>query len=303
LITYSPDQPRSGNELLVAVTSSRPHPYGRLAGTEKTTFVRERPGQKGYVWEWTVQLTYAGKQDYTFYVDSTIPCKKLELEVRESLATKTPTPSKTPTPYGWDNGNDNNSNSNNNGNNNDNNNNAVAPDVDPALYISNPPADFYNCDAFLSQAQAQSVLRYYPPDPNRLDAEDGVEDGIACTRFTYWSYPDDDDYGIVQRTSLTATPAVPTATLVPTATATVHPTRTMDFLNQGDRYGCIDFTSQAQAQAVLRADHTDPNKLDISGPANPNAPDGIACNTAIDAPEWGQMFYFPEPYDKTPVPR
>ena len=61
-ITFSPAEPRVNNEMLIAVTSSRPHPYGRLAGTEKTTFVRERPGQLGYVWEWTVALSYPGKQ-------------------------------------------------------------------------------------------------------------------------------------------------------------------------------------------------------------------------------------------------
>src|SRR6266542_2415898 len=76
-ITYSPEEPRVGNELLVAVTSARPHPYGRLAGTERTQFVRERPGQKGYVWEWTIQPSYPGEHTYTFYVDSTIPCQKI----------------------------------------------------------------------------------------------------------------------------------------------------------------------------------------------------------------------------------
>ncbi|MGE3272354.1 MAG: hypothetical protein AB7P40_26635, partial [Chloroflexota bacterium] len=107
LITFSPEVPRVGNEVLIAVTSSRPHPYGRLAGTERTTFVRERPGQKGYVWEWTIALSYPGKHEYTFYVDSTIPCKKIELSVRQGLATRTPTPYPTATPYGWDNGNNN----------------------------------------------------------------------------------------------------------------------------------------------------------------------------------------------------
>src|SRR5262249_2140470 len=55
-ITFSPDIPRAGNEMLIAVTSAHEHPYGRLAGTEKTTFVRERPGQLGHVWEWTIAL-------------------------------------------------------------------------------------------------------------------------------------------------------------------------------------------------------------------------------------------------------
>jgi hypothetical protein len=97
-ITFVPDVPRAGNELLIAVTSARPHPYGRVAGTERTTFVRERTGQLGYVWEWTIQLTWPGKHEYTFFVDSTIPCKKIEIQVRQNNWTKTPTPTKTPDP-------------------------------------------------------------------------------------------------------------------------------------------------------------------------------------------------------------
>ena len=163
-ITFSPADPRVSNEMLVAVTSSRPHPYGRLAGTEKTTFVRERPGQLGYVWEWTIALTWPGRHEYTFYVDSTIPCKTIEITVRQALATRTPTPYA----FNGDNGNsnsNNNGNSNSNGNSNDNSNGA----------------DLYNCNAFVSQQQAQAVLRADPSDPNRLDTENNQSrDGIAC---------------------------------------------------------------------------------------------------------------------------
>ena len=56
------------------------------------------------------------------------------------------------------------------------------------------------------------------------------------------------------------------------------------YLGQGDLFNCSDFATQAQAQAVLRADPTDPNRLDGDG-------DGIAC-------EWT-----PCPCDRTPVPR
>jgi hypothetical protein len=75
-----------------------------------TKFVRERPGQLGYVWEWSVQLTWPGQHAYTFYVDSTIPCKRVEVQVRRQFFTRTPTPTKTPDP------NNNNNNSSNNGN-------------------------------------------------------------------------------------------------------------------------------------------------------------------------------------------
>jgi micrococcal nuclease len=59
------------------------------------------------------------------------------------------------------------------------------------------------------------------------------------------------------------------------------PTR---YIGQGNRYNCSSFKSQADAQAVLRADPTDPNKLD--GDA-----DGIACESN------------PAPTDLVKVPR
>ena len=48
-----------------------------------------RPGQLGSVYEWTVNLTYPGDHEYTFYVDSTVRCKQLNLEVRAALGTTT----------------------------------------------------------------------------------------------------------------------------------------------------------------------------------------------------------------------
>ncbi len=54
------------------------------------------------------------------------------------------------------------------------------------------------------------------------------------------------------------------------------------YVGQGNRYNCSDFASQAQAQAVLRADPTDPNRLD--GDRN-----GIACEGNRG------------PYDREPV--
>ena len=56
------------------------------------------------------------------------------------------------------------------------------------------------------------------------------------------------------------------------------------YIGQGDRYNCADFRTQADAQAVLRADPTDPNGLD--GDA-----DGIACER------------LPCPCDRVPVGR
>lgn len=44
------------------------------------------------------------------------------------------------------------------------------------------------------------------------------------------------------------------------------------YIGLGDAFNCTDFVSQADAQAVLRADPTDPNGLDRDV-------DGIACET------------------------
>ncbi len=70
-------------------------------------------------------------------------------------------------------------------------------------------------------------------------------------------------------------------TVAPVPVGGFDPTR---YIGQGDRYNCGDFASQAQAQAVLRADPKDPNRLDTDR-------DGIACegNRA--------------PFDRVPVPR
>ncbi|MCH8040150.1 MAG: thermonuclease family protein [Nitrospinae bacterium] len=56
------------------------------------------------------------------------------------------------------------------------------------------------------------------------------------------------------------------------------------YIGQGNHYNCPDFKSQADAQAVLRADPSDPNRLD-------GDTDGIACEGN------------PSPHDRSPVPR
>src|SRR5581483_7967548 len=49
-LTVVPPDPRAGDTVLIAATSSKSHVYTQLFGTEKTTKVREdaRPGQEGY---------------------------------------------------------------------------------------------------------------------------------------------------------------------------------------------------------------------------------------------------------------
>ncbi|HZO25613.1 MAG TPA: hypothetical protein VFH48_06415 [Chloroflexota bacterium] len=253
-ITFSPETLRVNNEVLIVVTSSRSHPYGRLSGTEKTNFVRERPGQLGWVGEWTVALSYPGRHEYTFYVDSTVPCKKLEFTVLQSLSTRTPTPTKTATPWGWDNGNSNNSNSNNsNGNSNDNTSFYVttAPPWSPFTYIGQ--GDAFNCETFQSQAQAQAVLRADPTDPNNLDTD---FDGIACEDYGAYPYPNEDDTSQVTRIV-----GAPTNTPMPVST----PTRAQRVPGEA----CSGFTGES-AQQFLLNNPTDPLRMDESR-------DGIAC--------------------------
>jgi hypothetical protein len=59
------------------------------------------------------------------------------------------------------------------------------------------------------------------------------------------------------------------------------------FVNKGDAFNCADFRSQAEAQAVLRTDPTDPNQLDADRPR----PDRIAWESNR------------APFDRVPVPR
>ena len=70
----------------------------------------------------------------------------------------------------------------------------------------------------------------------------------------------------------------PTPALLP---AGFDPSR---YLGQGNAYECSHFASQAEAQAVLRADPSDPNVLDRNR-------DGVACETN------------PPPRDTRRVPR
>jgi hypothetical protein len=98
----------------------------------------------------------------------------------------------------------------------------------------------------------------------------------------------------------TLAPTVRPPTSAPTPIVTAPPVRTvapvtnapppagfdpLRYIGQGDAYNCGDFASQAQAQAVLRADPRDPNGLD----GNDN--DGIACESR------------PSPTDRVPVLR
>lgn len=95
-------------------------------------------------------------------------------------------------------------------------------------------------------------------------------------------------------TPATSPPAIATQPLATNAPPTVRPTVAPPavigfdarfYIGKGDAFNCGDFRSQADAQAVLRADPSDPNRLD----GNDN--DGLACETN------------PAPRDLVPVRR
>ena len=110
--------------------------------------------------------------------------------------------------------------------------------------------DTRNCDDFTFQEEAQAVLDQDPDDPNGLDSDN---DGIACEDL-----PSRGDGN---------PPAQPPSPPEPTPT---EPTP-VDPPAQGD-LDCGDFGSQAEAQAELEADPSDPNNLDADN-------DAMACDT------------------------
>ena len=100
---------------------------------------------------------------------------------------------------------------------------------------------------------------------------------------------------LVTSAPITSAPTVRSATLAPAPVVTPTPVRTaapivvtgfdpLRYIGQADAYNCGDFASQAQAQAVLRADPRDPNRLDADN-------DGIACENNRS------------PFDRVPVAR
>jgi hypothetical protein len=132
---------------------------------------------------------------------------------------------------------------------------------DPAYFVQH--GDEYDCSWFARQADAQAVLKADPSDPNHLDDD---RDGIACAQL---GAPKD---------------LTPVASIAAAFTCDRHSPRTgrcpqpwrhFDALSYtrfgaGDAFDCAQFASQADAQAVLLAQPSDPNKLDPDGR-------GIAC--------------------------
>lgn len=122
-----------------------------------------------------------------------------------------------------------------------------------------------DCGHFGTWDEAQAFfLAAGEDDPHRLDADD---DGIACEALAA-------DAGVpgvpaIEQVVAQPVPALPAAPVDAPSTRGFNP---LAYVGQGDRYNCSHFASQADAQAVLRADPNDPNRLDTDR-------DGIACES------------------------
>jgi hypothetical protein len=142
-------------------------------------------------------------------------------------------------------------------------------------------ADALNCSDFTFQEEAQAVYDRDPTDPNGLDGgPNGAGDGVACESLPRRSSADPVTT-TPTTTPTTTTTATPTTTITPTTTA-AGATTTAVTTSQApaapvdaapaataDR-DCADFPTQAEAQAVLVAGPSDPERLDADS-------DGIAC--------------------------
>lgn len=140
---------------------------------------------------------------------------------------------------------------------------AVGPGAGAALAAG---ADVKNCSDFDYQEDAQAVYDDDTTDPNELDGND--DDGRACESLPSRSAItdvtlDDDD---APAGSAPATHHSSTAT-----TRTAPDTSDESSTSTRDR-DCADFDSQAEAQAVLDDDPSDPERLDADD-------DGIACES------------------------
>lgn len=114
----------------------------------------------------------------------------------------------------------------------------------------------------LVQAFERRVLTFTPDNPDGWK----VEAGNVGQHYYQWRY-----------SQLGTSP-------IPASSPVAHGFDPAKYTGQGDRYNCTDFASQAEAQAVLRADPSDPNRLDRDG-------NGIACESS------------PGPKDTLPVTR
>lgn len=122
--------------------------------------------------------------------------------------------------------------------------------------------DAYSCLEFADQADAQAVLRADPSDPNHLDSN---HDGVACPAL---APPKDTTPVQAVVTGFRCDRYSPRSARCPQPWRRFDPADSVQ--SQVDEYDCSDYASQADAQAVLRYEPEDPNRLDSDH-------DGIAC--------------------------
>ncbi|MDD7918025.1 excalibur calcium-binding domain-containing protein [Actinomycetospora callitridis] len=137
---------------------------------------------------------------------------------------------------------------------------AVGPGAGAAFAAG--PGD-KNCSDFQYQEDAQEVLDGNSADPNGLDRDD---DGEACETLPHRPVINDvslDDDAPADPAPSTRHSSGTTWTAADTSDESSTSTRDRD---------CADFDSQAEAQAVLDDDPSDPERLDADD-------DGIACES------------------------
>lgn len=114
-----------------------------------------------------------------------------------------------------------------------------------------------NCSDFEYQEDAQAELERDPSDPHDLDGD--PEDGVACE-------------GLPSRGAQPTTPTTPAPPPAETTESAPQPAPVEQTTTEpafSDK-NCADFATQAQAQATLDADPSDPHNLDADN-------DGEAC--------------------------
>lgn len=118
----------------------------------------------------------------------------------------------------------------------------------------------YNCEDFDTQEQAQAFYDADPSDPDGLDGPPGEaftgEPGVACEGLPSGGDGSETGGGVAPSGNGNGGTGV-------------APTGTSSDLD------CIDFATQAEAQAVYNQDPSDPNGLDADN-------DGIACETTTN---------------------
>lgn len=125
-----------------------------------------------------------------------------------------------------------------------------------------------NCGDFTYQEDAQAVYDADPSDPNGLDGSD--DDGRVCESLPHRSSAITDIGHVDEPTHPSGSSSSPSGSSSVTSHATAG-TGARRSSTTRDR-DCADFSSRAEAQAVLDADPSDPERLDADD-------DGLACES------------------------